>query len=330
MHHDHADRREDISHGLSIGRRLLTCRVSEMDIGIKGIVDAMEIGRGGSGVVYRAFQPTFERLVAVKVIELASDDEAVRRSFELECRALGRLSGRPNILPVYEGGVSDDGRPYLVMPYLPRGSLEDRLKQQGPLTWPETVDVGVKVARALETAHQAGILHRDVKPANVLISEDDEPHLADFGIARLTDISQRSLHALTPEHAPPERWNQQPSTPAGDVYSLASTLYALLVGSPPFVKDRHDDFFVVMRRVQSAPVPSLRPLGLPDALCQALEHAMEKDPSQRPPSAADFAAELQAAGEGALGHDRVRGRGAGGPRSGGAEQRAGGAQEERG
>jgi len=267
-----------------------------VDLGIRGVEEAVEIGRGGFASVYRAFQPAFERFVAVKVLDIADVDDAAQGSFQRECRAIGKLSGRPNILTVHEAGVTATGKPYLVMA-LAQESLEDRLDRQGPLPVPEAVDVGIKVAGALEFAHRAGILHRDVKPANILISDDGEPQLADFGIARVASatVLSRSGLAFTPTHAPPEALEGKPPTPAADVYSLASTLFNLIAGHAAFVEDPEDSLFVVLARVGSSPVPDLRPRGVPDRLCRVIENAMSKDPQERPPSAEAFAAALAAA-----------------------------------
>ena len=267
------------------------------DLGIKGITDAEEIGRGGFAVVYRAFQPAFERLVAVKVLEVVKLDDSTRAAFQRECRAIGRLSGRPNILTVHDAGLTTSGKPYLVMAYLSPGSLDDLLRRRGRLAWAPALRMGVKVARALESAHQAGILHRDIKPANVLMSEDGEPYLADFGIARITDATRltRSGLALSPAHAAPEMWEGGPLTPAVDIYSLSSTVFTLISGRPPFVNSGEESVLAVMARVMTAPVPDLRPLGVPHAVCQALEQGLAKDPAGRPSSAAAFAAQLDAA-----------------------------------
>ncbi|MDQ6617328.1 MAG: serine/threonine protein kinase, partial [Actinomycetota bacterium] len=254
------------------------------------------MGRGGFAVVYRAFQPSFERFVAVKVLEVPSLDEPTEASFKRECRAIGRLSGRPNILTVYEAGLTTGGAPYLVMAYQRRGSLQDHLDRMGPLAWQEVTVIGAKLARALEAAHQSGILHRDLKPANVLMSDEDEPQLADFGIARVANATGLSgtLRAFTPTFASPEMWEGRPLGAATDIYSLGATLYALLTGQPPFVGDPDESIFALMVRVANAEVPDLSIPGLPDALSQAIRQSMARDPGDRPSSAADFGLALEA------------------------------------
>ncbi len=266
------------------------------ELGIKGLTDAVEIGRGGFAVVYRAYQPTFDRFVAVKVFNDLALDETIRETFRRECRAIGRLAGRPNILNVYQAGDTSSGKPYLLMAYLAGGSLQDRLDRDGPLPWAEVVDIGIKLARALQAVHTAGVLHRDVKPDNVLLSEDGEPELADFGIARLTDATRQTRipRSFTPAHVAPEVLAGEAPTSAVDVYSLGSTLFALIAGRPAFLERRDDEFFVVAHRVQTVPVPDLlRPQGTPDAVWRAIAAAMAKNPIDRPPSAAAFAVVLE-------------------------------------
>lgn len=269
-----------------------------VELGIPSTTDAVEIGRGGFAVVYRAFQPAFERYVAVKVFGDLSVDDATREAFQRECRAIGRIAGRPNVVAVHEAGLTSRGRPYLVMAYMSRGSLQDELDRNGPMPWQEAVDIGIKLAHALELAHRASVLHRDVKPDNVLIDDDGEPQLADFGIARLTNVTRmaRSSLAFTPAHVPPEVAAGEPATAAGDIYSLASTLFMLMTGRAAFVEKPDDSLFTVMSRLSSAPIPDmLRPRKVPEPVCAVIENAMSKDPRERPQTAATFAVRLEAA-----------------------------------
>ncbi|MDQ6949849.1 MAG: serine/threonine-protein kinase, partial [Actinomycetota bacterium] len=271
--------------------------VAIVELGINGLADAVEISRGGYAVVYRAFQAAFDRFVAVKVFNDLAVGESTPETFERECRAIGRISGRSNILTVYDAGTTVYGRPYLVMAYMARGSLEDRLRREGPLPWGEAGGIGVKLAKALQVAHEAGVLHRDVKPGNVLISDDGEPLLADFGIALLTDVTRkgRSRPSFTPAHAAPEVLAGKLPTAAVDIYSLASTLFALIVGHPAFVEGADSSVRRIMRRVEQDPLPDLlRARAVPEAVCRAIEAAMAKSPVDRPPSAAAFGAELEA------------------------------------
>ncbi len=152
---------------------------------IEGFEDLVEVGRGGFGVVYRARQPEFDRTVAIKVVLVGGVDAVARERFRREASAMGRLSGHPNIVDVHAAGFTVEGHPYLVMPFLASGSLGDRVERTGRLGWSEAVPIAVKVGGALSAAHAAGIVHRDVKPDNVLFTSFGEPQLGDFGIARV-------------------------------------------------------------------------------------------------------------------------------------------------
>ena len=206
---------------------------------------------------------------------------------------MGMLSSHPNIVTVFDAGLTDDGEPYLIMEYMPDGSLDDRLAD-GALPWSEVADVGVKLAGALETAHEATVLHRDVKPANVLRSPFGEPCLSDFGLARFGGNAKTTgIVTATLLHAPPEIIASQPATPQSDVYSLASTLFTLLVGEAPFWQPTDDSLFPLLARIADDPVPDLRGRGVPPGLCEVIERGMSKAPEDRPPSAAAFGSALR-------------------------------------
>ncbi|OOL32683.1 protein kinase, partial [Rhodococcus rhodochrous] len=170
-----------------------------------GFDEPRVLGRGGFGIIYRCRQPALDRVVAIKVLS-SNPDEADRIRFLREQQAMGRLSGHPNIVHVLEAGVTGTGRPYIVMPFHRRDSLDAWITRRGPRTTTEVVDIGIKLAGALETAHRAGVLHRDIKPANILLSEYGEPQLADFGIARLADRQDttRGVVVGSPAYTAPE------------------------------------------------------------------------------------------------------------------------------
>ncbi len=263
---------------------------------LAGIVDLERIGRGGFGTVYRGRQTDFNRTVAVKVLDGVTDDPAADQRFRREVAAMGSVSHHPNVVPVYATGVTADGHPYLVMPYLPGGSLADRLRE-GPLGWEEAVRLGAKVSEALCAAHGVGVLHRDVKPANILYSAFGEPQLGDFGIARLADTTRTAtgLVTATVTFAPPEILSGQKAVPASDVYSLAATLHAAMRGKPPFSVTEGEPLAATVARVVTEPPPDLRPSGVPDPVATAIERAMVKDPTARTPSAEAFKDDLDAA-----------------------------------
>lgn len=263
-------------------------------LGLQGYEDVSEVARGGFGVVYKAFQSSVSRTVAIKVLNSTPDARTAAR-FEQECKALGLLSGHPNIVTVFDAGVTTGGRAYLSMEYLPNGSLADRLSDEGRFRWEEVVEIGIKVSGALATAHQANLLHRDIKPENVLLSDYEEPLLADFGLARLQsgDLVKSTTILATPAHAAPEVIGGQPASVASDIYSLGSALFALLYGHPAFVEPTDENVLSVMARLATAPPPDLRPLGVPDLVCRVLEWSMHKQPEQRPSSAQGFGESLQ-------------------------------------
>ncbi len=263
---------------------------------IEGLEDLQLVGRGGFGAVYRARQPRFDRTVAVKVIDVRSGTD-LQQQFERECRALGKLSGQPNIVTVFDAGQTPDGRPYLVMQYLPGGSLQSRLDERGSLRWTEVAAIGVKMAAALAAAHRHGVIHRDVKPENILLNAAGEPYLVDFGIARVLERSGTFTleRAHSAYHAAPEVFRGEARTEASDVYSLGSTLYHLLAGRPAFFEDTDESPLAGVTRALSDPPPDLRRSGLPDQLVATIERALAKQPADRQPGAAALAGELQAA-----------------------------------
>lgn len=272
--------------------------MTEPSIAIPGVDDLAEIGRGGMAVVYRGRQAAFSRDVAVKVVVVAGVDERTRQRFEQECRAVGALSEHPNIVNVHGAGETADGLPYLIMGFQPGGSLADRLARDGTLRWAEVADIGVKMAGALESAHRAGVLHRDVKPENILVSSFGEPVLADFGIARVTGgaaLTASGMVTGTPAHAAPEMLRGEPPTAASDVYGLASTLHHLLTGSPAFVRPTDESTLAVMNRVLVEPPPDLTEAGVPAALAQVVDRGMAKDPAERYPTARELGLALRQA-----------------------------------
>ncbi len=266
-------------------------------LGIPGLQHSEMIGRGSYGAVYRVLEPESGREVAVKVISDRIDDEDVRLAFVRECRAMGTLSGHPHIIAVHRGGTTELGEPYIVMDLMTSGSLADRLPGEGAPSWPEVLEIGVSIAGALETAHRAGILHLDVKPANILMPRYGEPKLADFGISRLpgvTTTTDERVRASIP-FAAPERLLDGTAIPASDLYALGATLFTLLAGEPAFSIRSGEDLAVATARIVREPVPDLREHDVPDAVVQVVERLMAKSPLDRFATAADAAFALQSA-----------------------------------
>ncbi|MFE5705407.1 protein kinase [Rhodococcus koreensis] len=261
-----------------------------------GFVDAREIGRGGFGIVYRCRQPSLDRIVAIKVLTSDLDEENLER-FLREQRAMGRLSGHPHIVHILQVGATSSGRPFLVMPYHPQGSLDSRIRRSGPLHWSDALRVGVKLAGALETAHRVGILHRDVKPANILLSEYGEPQLTDFGIARIVGGFETVTGVVTgsPAFTAPEVLKGGAPSPASDVYGLGATLFAAITGHAAYERRRGEEVVAQFLRITREPVPDLSESGIPDEVSAAISRAMAHDPSDRPATATEFGNVLRGA-----------------------------------
>ncbi|MBL8775994.1 MAG: protein kinase [Acidimicrobiales bacterium] len=262
---------------------------------VEGYEDLRQIGRGGFATVYRARQRAFDRVVALKVLDLPDPGPDARERFERECRAIGALSWHPNIVVVHDSGVTADGRLYLAMEFLEAGSLADRVRASGLMPWEEVARAGIEVSGALDTAHEAGTLHRDLKPDNVLVGVFGEAKLGDFGIAAVEGgpATATGESALTVLYAAPEVLRGARATVASDVYSLASTLHTLLAGRAAFARATDESVAATVLRAVSEPAPDLRALGVPDDLAAVIETAMAKDPAARPPSAAALGRALQ-------------------------------------
>jgi eukaryotic-like serine/threonine-protein kinase len=253
------------------------------------------IAAGGMGEVWEADDTVLGRRVALKVLveELAADDRATRR-FVREARATARLA-HPNVARVYDFGRDGDA-PFLVMELLEGRTLADRVAA-GPLPPAEAARVAAAVADALDAAHQRGIVHRDVKPSNVMLAPDGAVKVMDFGIAAAADETHSTTGSglyATVAYVSPERVAGQPATPASDMYSLGAVLYELLCGRPPF--SGGSPALVARAHLQDQPVPVRRLAPwVPARLAEACEAALAKDPARRPSSAAAFAARLRAA-----------------------------------
>jgi eukaryotic-like serine/threonine-protein kinase len=251
-------------------------------------VDAL-LATGGMGEVWAARDPLLDRAVAVKVLggALAGDGRAAER-LRREARAAARLE-HSSIARVLDLG-EHDGRPYLIMELLEGESLAARIDRAGAMAAPEAARVVAAVADALEAAHRAGVVHRDVKPGNVFLTSDGEVKVLDFGIASAAGEATLTTGEMlgTPAYLAPERVLGHPATPAADIYALGVVLYELLAGRRPF--DEGSDIELAMAHVHAHPAPlALAAASAPPFLVAACEQAMAKDPSARPSSAAAFA-----------------------------------------
>ncbi|MFE3059844.1 protein kinase [Nocardia sp. NPDC059239] len=257
------------------------------ELAAAGFEDAEEIGRGGFGVVFRCTQPELDRTVAVKILTTELDTENRARFFR-EQRAMGRLTGHPNIVTMLQAGTTASGHPYLVMPYHPLDSLEARIRGQGPLPAETVLWIGVKIAGALETAHRLGIVHRDVKPGNILLTDYGEPALTDFGIARIAGGFQTTAGTLTgsPAFTAPEVLEGEAPTPAADVYGLGATLFCTLTGHAAFERRSGENVVTQFLRITTQTVPDLREHGIAEDVSAVVAAAMGRDPRERPSAAA--------------------------------------------
>jgi serine/threonine protein kinase len=257
------------------------------------------IGRGGMGDVYCALDLRLDREVAVKVLrpEMASQPE-IRGRFEAEALSAARLS-HPNVVTVYDSG-EDDGVPFIVMECLPGRTLATAMAA-GPADQGWLRHVALEVLDALSAAHNAGVIHRDVKPGNILLTDDGRAKVADFGIAKsleplgstMTDTTTGHLMLGTPAYLAPERIQGQPATPRSDLYSLGVVLYEALAGAKPFTGDT--PLAVAMAAVHDVPEALVhRRPDIDPALAAAVETAMQRNPAARFASAADMARSMRA------------------------------------
>ncbi|HEY9313436.1 protein kinase domain-containing protein [Williamsia sp.] len=259
-----------------------------------GFEDPDLIGQGGFGAVYRCSQPGLDRVVAVKVLADHLDDGNLVR-FVREQRAMGRLSGHPNIVNILEVGSTPGGHPFIVMQYHPHDSLDARIRKQGALDWQDVLRVGVKVAGALETAHRTGTLHRDVKPGNILLTEYGEPQLTDFGIARIVGGFETGADIVTgsPAFTAPELLTGADPSVASDIYGLGATLFCALTGHAAFERHSGEQVVAHFLRIAAEPLPDLLETGIPGPVARVIEWAMAREPGDRPASAAEYGESLR-------------------------------------
>ena len=244
------------------------------------------IGRGGMGMVYQATQLSLGRTVALKVLtaELGEDPE-FRERFRREGHIQGAVD-HPNIVPVYEAGEID-GHLFLAMRYVPGSTLMD-LITRGELDVPRTLRILGPLADALDAAHEAGLVHRDIKPHNVLIGPRDHAYLADFGLTRaagVTRLTKTGQFVGTIDYISPEQIQGRDITAASDIYSLGAVLFECLTGSVPF-PSKTEAAGLYAHMLQEPPPPSQRRPGLPVEVDAVLARALAKDPAQRYSSAA--------------------------------------------
>ena len=270
-------------------------RVSEWRIGNYQILQ--EIGRGGMGVIYRARQRNSQRIVALKrILTVHSDSRETLARFRHEAVTVARLR-HPNILPIYELSETEDGLPFFTMKHARGGTLLEaaRSLRHDPR---RTVRLVSKVSRAMQYAHSKGVLHRDLKPGNILLDKHGEPLVSDFGLAKSleprTDLTRTLTSFGTPGFIAPEQAHgpAKDLSPAADIYSIGAVLFYLLAGRPPFIGE---NALAVIKEAADKPAPKLRTIA--PELDRDLEiicaKCLEREPEARYSSAADLAEDLE-------------------------------------
>lgn len=252
------------------------------------------LGVGGMAYVYKAYDNIEKRWVAIKILkeELAGNSDFLRR-FRNESKAIAVLS-HPNIVKVYDVSFGDRIQ-YIVMEYIDGITLKQYIEQQGEIKWREALYFTVQILRALKHAHEKGIIHRDIKPQNIMLLEDGTIKVTDFGIARfsqaetqtMTDKAIGSVHYIAPEQARGGYINDK-----ADIYSVGVMLYEMLTGQLPFVADNAVSVAIMQMQAEPTPPSRINP-SIPKGLEEITMHAMEKNPAQRFPSAADMLEDVE-------------------------------------
>lgn len=253
------------------------------------------IASGGNGTVYRAFDTVLERLVAVKLVkkELINDHEAME-SFYREARACARLN-HTNIIHIYTFDEFE-GQAYLVMELADHGSLDGRIEKQTRVDELHVLDIGIKIASALDLALKHGLLHRDIKPGNILFDSDNEPKLVDFGLARSVEAEAESAAVTegTPYYVAPEKIKREKETFLSDMYSLGCTLYHAVTGRVPFEAPTVEELVAAHVQITMTP-PNLVLQEITQPTSDALVKVMAKNPADRFLSYDEFIMTLHAA-----------------------------------
>ena len=260
------------------------------------------LGEGGMAVVYKAFDTHLECEVAVKVIRVdnlpRNAEERALKRFEREAKVVARLN-HPNIVKVTDYG-EEDGKPYLVMPYLPGGTLKQLIKERGQIPWQEAARILIPIAEALAYAHEEKVIHRDIKPSNILLTRSGQPMLTDFGVAKIIedeatqDLTGTSATVGTPEYMAPEQITSKTVDARADLYSLGVVFYEMVTGRKPFEADT--PLAVLVKHAHDPLVkPSQYINNLPKEIEYILLKTLSKNPEDRYQNAGEFSQKLKEA-----------------------------------
>ena len=250
-----------------------------------------ELGAGGMGRVYVAYDPTLDRKVAVKVLlaRIGVDKEKASARMAREARAMARLR-HPNVVTVHEVGTPKEGGLFIVMEYVPGGTLRDWQERDPEPTWDQLVQMYTYAGRGLAAAHEAGLVHRDFKPDNVLVGEDGRVQVTDFGIASVRGEQEPRSSTGTPPYMAPEQHENKPTDARTDQFAFCAALYEVLYGVRPFDGASYDE--IAERAVQGTIRPPARDRGTPARIGDAILRGLSADPAKRFPSMRELLAEL--------------------------------------
>ena len=258
------------------------------------------VGTGGMASIYKGFDENLSRWVAIKVVPIQTaegDQETMLARFRLEAQAIAALRHR-NILTIYGYG-EESGWAYIVMEYVPGGSLKDRIKPNQPFTWQQALTIVIPVSEALAFAHERHIIHRDIKPANILMPQDDWPLLADFGLAKMEHSTRPNLTMPgqvlgTMAYAAPEQIQEGEIDTRVDIYSVGIVLYELLTGKLPFAGETTFDFLMARLTDPPAPLLEINP-DAPPVFVPILDKALAQEPEDRYQTMKEFLQALKEA-----------------------------------